>query len=557
MSDPTKLQVVVSAKDDTKKGFSAATKDAKRFSKDVQEAGRQGRTGFVRHVSAMEKAAAETFGHRSMSGALGQRFSAVRQAQASFSSVRAEQQGFGQMLGLATTGLGLLAGAAVAAAGAAFSFVNGWAKSGADLARLSQSSGIAADKLAAIGAVGERNGLTRDQAQGTAAGFAGRLNDALYGRDNTMLARLNQLGVNIARDRDGNVDTEATIQAIGEALKNAKGSDISKAQFSGDIGLGAFWPMLRKGGAAWAASMADAKANAPAWSPDEAEQGQRIQEKETRVKQRAERWANRAEAGGAGALEGGADAALAITDPRQGAKVLARAEDTFKHVLDDTVHAVQQVAHALDGGAHIVAGGFEKAEHAVVEGSDRLRKAFGSAVADAFAYFRSQGLSHAQAAGLTASLHGESKLRPDAVGDGGKAFGIGQWHPDRQARFQAWAGHDIRHSTLKEQRAFVLFEHATSERRAGKALDAAQTPRAAAEAEVDHYERPKDRAGEKRKRGDLAEKIAAAAQPQKVAVDITLKGAPAGTVTSVRGGPAISVNVARSMPHLASPLADY
>ena len=50
----------------------------------------------------------------------------------------------------------------------------------------------------------------------------------------------------------------------------------------------------------------------------------------------------------------------------------------------------------------------------------------------AMEFFQSKGLSAHAAAGIVGNLLQESKLNTKAVGDGGKALGIAQWHPDRQ-----------------------------------------------------------------------------------------------------------------------------
>ena len=50
----------------------------------------------------------------------------------------------------------------------------------------------------------------------------------------------------------------------------------------------------------------------------------------------------------------------------------------------------------------------------------------------AMQFFMSKGLSQHMAAGIVGNLIQESSLNTTAVGDGGKAFGIAQWHPDRQ-----------------------------------------------------------------------------------------------------------------------------
>lgn len=123
----------------------------------------------------------------------------------------------------------------------------------------------------------------------------------------------------------------------------------------------------------------------------------------------------------------------------------------------------------------------------------------------AMAYFQAQGWSREQAAGLAANIKRESAFRPDAVGDNGKAYGIGQWHPDRQAEFKKKFGKDIQGSSLEEQMAFMHYELTQgNERKAGNILRGTTGAAEAAAAVSSHYERPADKAGEAAKRGQLA-----------------------------------------------------
>src|SRR5581483_11132801 len=71
-------------------------------------------------------------------------------------------------------------------------------------------------------------------------------------------------------------------------------------------------------------------------------------------------------------------------------------------------------------------------------------------MANAMAYFMSQGWTKAQAAGIVANIDRESNFRANVFGDKGTAYGLGQWHKDRQAAFAKWAGHSIIGSTLAE-----------------------------------------------------------------------------------------------------------
>lgn len=57
----------------------------------------------------------------------------------------------------------------------------------------------------------------------------------------------------------------------------------------------------------------------------------------------------------------------------------------------------------------------------------------------AYQILRQLGLSEGAATGVVGNLIGESALNTAAVGDGGKARGIAQWHPDRYAGMVNWA----------------------------------------------------------------------------------------------------------------------
>lgn len=106
-------------------------------------------------------------------------------------------------------------------------------------------------------------------------------------------------------------------------------------------------------------------------------------------------------------------------------------------------------------------------------------------------YFMKQGWSREQAQGIVANLAQESNFDPNAVGDGGKAYGIAQWHPDRQEEFRKFAGKDIRQSTLEDQLSFVNYELTKGrETAAGDKLRGAMTAYDAGSIVSRYYERP-------------------------------------------------------------------
>lgn len=111
----------------------------------------------------------------------------------------------------------------------------------------------------------------------------------------------------------------------------------------------------------------------------------------------------------------------------------------------------------------------------------------------AMQYFMSEkggGWTKEQAAGIVSNLEAESKFKTNSVGDDGQAYGIAQWHPDRQRMFARRFGKDIRQASFQEQLEFVNYELQTNEKAAGDKLRNAKTPEEAGAIVSRHYERP-------------------------------------------------------------------
>ena len=126
------------------------------------------------------------------------------------------------------------------------------------------------------------------------------------------------------------------------------------------------------------------------------------------------------------------------------------------------------------------------------------------------------GWTKEQAIGITANIERESTGDPEAIGDGGNAYGIAQWHPDRQANFEKWSGKSIKGSTLAEQVAFINYEmRKGTEQGAGKKLAQTKTASEAAATVSRFYERPGDVAGEMSFRGATAARMERTYQPGK------------------------------------------
>lgn len=107
------------------------------------------------------------------------------------------------------------------------------------------------------------------------------------------------------------------------------------------------------------------------------------------------------------------------------------------------------------------------------------------------AYMEQKGYPKHVAEGIVNNLHYESGGgNHQAVGDGGQAYGLAQWHPDRQARFKQVIGTDIRSSTPQQQLDFVDWELRNTEAKAGRALGQTRNAAEATEVFMGQYERP-------------------------------------------------------------------
>ena len=149
---------------------------------------------------------------------------------------------------------------------------------------------------------------------------------------------------------------------------------------------------------------------------------------------------------------------------------------------------------------------------------------------DIAAYFVKQGWSPAQAAGIASNVIAESSGKSGLTGDNGTAFGLAQWHKDRQANFKAWAGKDIHQATAAEQLAFIQYELTQgSEKGAGDQLKKALTGTEAGSIVSRAYERPKDVAGEASRRGAYAQSLLGIPGASAVAASAPQAGGASGT----------------------------
>jgi len=188
-------------------------------------------------------------------------------------------------------------------------------------------------------------------------------------------------------------------------------------------------------------------------------------------------------------------------------------------VIGSRVPLPAQLGAAVNPPAAVPASAGPGAPTVVAEDDTGADDGFGGLARHAFDFFVQSGWTPAQAAGLVANIEAESSFRTDALGDGGHAHGICQWHQDRFGKFPiCFPGRAIDGSTFDEQLRFVNFElldprsgdgNRPAEHRAAERLQeiqAAQDARTAGGVVSQFYERPGDVQGNIALRGRLAVK---------------------------------------------------
>nr|WP_304657632.1 phage tail tip lysozyme [Pseudomonas sp. Eb3] len=156
-------------------------------------------------------------------------------------------------------------------------------------------------------------------------------------------------------------------------------------------------------------------------------------------------------------------------------------------------------------------------------------------------YLRSKGIDDNLAKGIAANVEAESGFNPNAVGDGGKAYGLLQWHPSRQADFAAYLGKSIRESTWQEQLDFAVYEATKGKEKANWAkVENSQSPSEAASNYSKYVIRPAEEERQARERAEIAAGYGAPAQqPRGPVLDLSDPDQWKKTQAGLASGPSI------------------
>ncbi|TAM50231.1 MAG: hypothetical protein EPN57_20640 [Paraburkholderia sp.] len=493
---------------------------------------------------------------------------------------------------LKATPLGLLGGlGTVAGLGA---IITGWGRAGQELDRTSSLLGVNTNELQQYRGAARLAGLTTESMDASLAQLGDTMQGAVNGRAPEALALMSAWRIGLHKTADGAVDTSRALLDVSKAIQSnmrAGGTVQSARQIAQAFGVESLLPLLMKGPAAIQELVREFD-NLHAAMDGQAirqadEYAQNISKLEISVEslrnslgnalipvlqpaiQLMTEWLAVPENkqklidGVAGAVHWLSDEVKSF-DWEKAKKGVSE----FFDLISRAYELLQKVGRTTSS----IGDGFERMGNALRGNGPSTNAELAAGVngntTSAVQFFESRGWSHAQALGIAANLQMESKVDPAAEGDNGQAYGIAQWHKDRQEAFRKWAGNWIGNSTLEQQLGFVDYElKQGGEKQAGAALANASTPEQAASVVSRLYERPQAADAEAASRAQLASRlsglygqsgapVAPANQPYQgdtqaslsqgesiVKVDIHLKGAPHGTRTSVSSSRNVDTNV--------------
>jgi hypothetical protein len=413
-----------------------------------------------------------------------------------------------------------------------------WASSVRSMSNLAVRSGLSTPAAYGVQYAGRLAGLSPEQANAGIEQVRQTYSDAINNRNPEALKRYQAAGISTDPNRLESIESVLTkLAAYSETLRG-QGKYGGAQNFLNAAGAGSLVDFLNRGPAQVSADLATAKA----YIPDE----QDIQ--------RAREYAD-------------ASAKLSVTYDRLKTTVLSGVEPWINGLLS----GIQLLFDAGSGRSRPKAqpNGSDSTEQRLWDGFERFGNGLRGRGASTMAelnqktavgngaqleqarsdveWYMNHGLSRERAIGMVANSSRESGLDERAVGDNGKAVGLFQWHPDRQAIYERTFGRPLASASHEEQLGYSLWELQHHERAAGDALMASTTAADAAAKVSSLYERPKD-PNEANVRAGIARQLdeqlgAGSGEAGKVRVEIVHKNAPPGTSTNVTSSPNVDTQL--------------
>lgn len=322
-----KFGVAITASDKTQAGLKSAERSLRGLTKKAEKssvaAGSVTQRGFaqwgrslVQTFSKVEQASVRAFsvgGSGGGSGIIG-RLGAIRQ----MAGLAGEgMAGAATEAGALEAGIVGIGGAAVATGAVVVGLAAGmtkladsWGKGANQLGNMASLIGVSTEGLQKFAGAAERVGVDKNTAMGAMGGLSQSLNDARYGRNTTALAVLGRLGVGMKLKADGDVDVEAMLPAISNALKRQTSSGRRTAGRALGIADGAM-PAFTQGADKLTADMADYGRNGAVVSDKDTELGRALTHRDTVAAQWLEKGVLAGNRANAGIVKGAGDYAIA------------------------------------------------------------------------------------------------------------------------------------------------------------------------------------------------------------------------------------------------------
>jgi hypothetical protein len=384
-----------------------------------------------------------------------------------------------------------------------------WANTVRSVSNKSLTLGIDARQLFGIQNAAKSVGLSAEQATSSVEGVTRGYYEASQGRDPQKRMIYQAYGIN-GRDANGQFSSEKLLEQIagaGESV-NSRNGPLARHRLFEALGADGLEDLLNKGQAGVRDRYSRGVALAP--SADDIRHANDYAEAMSRLDAQFDKTKQTVLGGLAPALTTlleGVERVVARINGQEYTPTRWNGKGYVPASAPDAPPAANLGDRAVDG--------LEKVGNFLRGNGARTNAQVGAEpnanVPYAINYFQQHGLTRTAAIGMTASLLHESNLDPFAEGDNGKAYGAAQWHRDRAAGFEKFAGHSLRTSTLDEQLAYVMQElnhGGPQEQRAGAMLEMAKTPQEAAKIASLYYERPAGGMAEADRRAATADRIA-------------------------------------------------
>lgn len=264
----------------TKRAATSAAKQARESERSFNASGR----GIIRTFLDVERASTAALGPGKVSGSGGiiARMIAVRQAGAAAAGGLGEAAVSGGLLTRSLLGLAGPAGIVAGLAATAFKIADGFGKGANSIGHMASLIGVSTKGLQEFAGAAERVGVDKATATSAIGGLSSTLNDARYGRNTGALATLGRLGVAMKTKADGNVDVEAMLPAIADAL--SRQTSAGRRLAAGNLGISdAALPVFTQGGRALRADMADFGRVGATYSDADVAQGRKLVRRDAKL----------------------------------------------------------------------------------------------------------------------------------------------------------------------------------------------------------------------------------------------------------------------------------